>query len=77
MKKVKKYLKFEAIELDTIQEHPRDISRVHLKIIDNSNNNKIYKTFNYGYVEPTRVVWESAIEMPFEGQESMQFETAC
>ena len=39
MKNLKKFLKLEDIELTTIQEHPRDISRAHLKIIDSQNNN--------------------------------------
>jgi hypothetical protein len=61
MKNYKKFLKFEDIELTTIREHPRDISRAHLKIIDTPNDSEAYKTFKYGHVEPTRVFWESPI----------------
>lgn len=50
MKKTKKYLKFEDIELTALQEHPKDISRARLKIIDTSNQGATFKTFAYGLV---------------------------
>ena len=61
MKKTKKFLRFEMLQLQATEEHPRDISRAHLRIIDVSNNNQQYKTFNYGVVHPTSIIWDSQI----------------
>jgi hypothetical protein len=73
MKKTKKFLKFENMQLLVTKEHPKDVSRAHLRLIDTSNNNEQYKTFRYGMVEPTKVIWDSQIEMPYLSQESFQF----
>jgi len=40
MQNLKKFLKFEDIQLITVKEHPRDISRTHLKIIDEAHLNE-------------------------------------
>ena len=72
MRKMLKFLRFEDIHLEVEQEHPKDISRAFFKIID-TNTNKNFKTFHYGEVQPTSIVWDSPVELPFESQESLQF----
>jgi len=74
MIKTKKFLRFERLQLVVESEHPKDISRAQLKVLDGKRS---YKTFRYGVVEPLRILWDSEIEMPYEGQESLQFETIC
>jgi hypothetical protein len=74
MIKTKKFLRFEKLQLLVENEHPKDISRAQLKVLDGERS---YKTFRYGVVEPRRIVWDSEIDLPYEGQESLQFETIC
>lgn len=77
MRRVKKFLRFENIQLVATEEHPRDVSRAHLCIIDPANDNATYKTFRYGKVEPTKINWDCSVELPYNSQESLRFETIC
>lgn len=74
MIKTKKFLRFERLQLLVQSEHPKDISRAQLRVLDGE---RAFKTFRYGVVEPRAILWDSEIEMPYEGQESLQFETIC
>jgi hypothetical protein len=77
MKKTKKWLRLEELELVVTEEHPKDVSRARLRVIDSANGGTVYQTAIYGEVEPTRIRWPAVIELPFQAQESMQFETIC
>jgi hypothetical protein len=39
MKKTRKFLRFEDLQLVATEEHPKDVSRALLRIIDIRNNN--------------------------------------
>ena len=65
------------MQLVVSEEHPKDVSRALLRLIDTANNNEIYKTFRYGAVDPMKIIWDSEIELPYRSQESFRFETVC
>lgn len=56
MIKTKKFLRFERLQLVVESEHPKDISRAQLKVLDGE---RFYKTFRYGAVEPRKIIWDS------------------
>lgn len=68
MKRTKKFLRFENLRLEATEEHPKDISRAHLRIIDVANGNQKYQTFSYGVVHPTKIIWDSQIELSYLSQ---------
>lgn len=49
------------MQLVVTEEHPKDVSRALLRLIDTSNNNEISKTFRYGAVDPMKITWDSDI----------------